>query len=517
MENAAPVKSVAVDIAARFRPQSHHLDDGQKATATTEIIAETVGEMLARQLGAIALPQPALVGLGAFDRKALAVNKAVAERVHPGQTIAPFGNGAGPYVPFREIRSLDAASQLIAASGTTLAAFRFSPAELSQTSASRHFPNGGEIPWLALPIQFAAPADEADQQWLNALLIDLRARLDQSPWDHCRRLCIDARCSTDGTALLGGFALAFVSLSATWPDSFFFEYCLRTITLLDPEELDTEGATAAMMLARCAHSRALGRRAVAALEKFDSSDAPDTIRARFALELANVHAQNKDAAATARAEALAEAGLAAATQDPMMTARLLNVLALVRYRQGRDDEALRLERVAWQKAESVDDPAALAWAGTALLSNIAKLLEVRFGDRQGALDTYLEGACRETAIGSVRARLHAARLLLKGEAWREVLDLLGSVRGSNFRTTAEQVHIELLLAAANVGLRNPAAARSHLVDAQGLIARYPANPLSADIAHLVLALAPMVTPRRPLGRKSSRELPDRSRSASVDV
>jgi hypothetical protein len=165
------------------------------------------------------------------------------------------------------------------------------------------------------------------------------------------------------------------------------------------------------------------------------------------------------------------------------------VLALVRYRQGRDDEALHLERLALSNAEATNDPAALAWAGTALLSNIAKLLEARFGDSNAALETYLEGAAREGSIGSVRARLHAARLMLDREAWEEVVELLDGESGSPIRTIAERVQIELMLATAYAGLGEAVTVNSRLTRVQSLISRYPRNPFSAKVDTLISAIA----------------------------
>lgn len=473
LAHAAPARDVAFELVRYFRPGPQHLDDGPQATAATEAIAETLGQQLAARIGFAVSSRSTPGYLGNFDRKVLAANWAAASGSKPPQMPQSVATPVPTEVDFQEVMGWDTAAVLVSCVGRPMPVRCFTAAELATTRARRLEAPSGEYLWSEACCSGTALLEPTDISYRDALR-DIATRLTDSPWDYLRKICLLPKIETQDALLVEAFPTAFIGLSGSWQDSFFFDYCLQTTARLSRDSLATAGAGIPMMLARSALTPTAARRAIGVLERFEVSDAAESHRAEFALEMANLNAQQKDPRALQRAEALVQDGLAACASDSLLAARLTNVLGLVRYRQGLPGEALRLEQLASNLA---DQAGASAWSGTALLSNIAKLTEVGFGDKAAALEIYLQGAALESELGSVRARLHAARLLLGRREWDRLLCVLEAVPDAHLRSSAEAIYIALLKGVAHLRRGEKLQGLSNILTARAILGRYPENVL----------------------------------------
>jgi hypothetical protein len=235
-------------------------------------------------------------------------------------------------------------------------------------------------------------------------------------------------------------------------------------------------------------------------------------RLELIYELANHLAKQRtpDSLAHARrlyAEGLDELGT---VKDVVEQARLeitlLNGLALVDYFEGNDKAALILEQQAEATAGSLTEkrPDLARWAFALLGINIAKLLEARFGDRQGAIRK-LTLALRTSGADPDRAdkiRRTLGRLYFKEGDYPQVIAMLNSLclpGRLSIINSREDFQDRLLLAVAHLTLGQSKECRAQLPQLRVLAAR-EGNERAASALD-VLARASLMP--APLSQESS--------------
>ena len=106
--------------------------------------------------------------------------------------------------------------------------------------------------------------------------------------------------------------------------------------------------------------------------------------------------------------------------------RVLNGLALVRYRQGEHHQALELELRAQEIAESVriSCPDVTAWAMPTIRSNMARVLEAGLGDVERAVELLRQNFSAQAAHHRVSARYELARIFFDRHDHQGVIGML---------------------------------------------------------------------------------------------
>jgi hypothetical protein len=218
-------------------------------------------------------------------------------------------------------------------------------------------------------------------------------------------------------------------------------------------------------------------------------------------ELANSFAKQRTSNLLIQARSLYVRGLRdlAAVEDTVQRIRLeitlLNGLALVDYFEGADESALKLEeraeRLAFGLAEQ--QPKLARWAFALVGVNIAKLLAVRFRDRQGAI-AKLATALTMTQSDPESAdkiRRDLARLHFAEGDYLQVIRLLEGLcpesRLGNARPR-DEFHDRLLLAVAQLKQGEIAACRGQFTPLRMLATREGSDAARSVLAVLAQAL-----------------------------
>jgi tetratricopeptide (TPR) repeat protein len=451
-------------------PSVHDLDDSPKSLAATEAIAMELGRLVAARLGR-AEPTATDRPLGIFDRRFVVANRRAAENAVPGASDFRARFFTSSDVPAHRDSGLlesDTATLLTEIAARPTPVECFSSKELGRTHLMRvAFPNGRE---------YLIPKGNAPTDTLSAERADLCDRWPSDGWGYVDKILlrVDAR-----QYAYTSYPLAFAALANGWPDVHFFEFVANLVR--DPRIDWLERVQLAPVLARLATDAHLRR---CALEIFSNdfieklgADASPTVY----LELGNLYALQRDPSSIKVAEFLIGRGLAAKSVDDLVVARLLNVLALVRYRQGLNDEALRLEHDAAAIALNNGDEGSAQWVGSALFPNMARLLDSRFGKHDEALRLYLEAVRHERNGGSFRALFHAARFLIRENKWEQVIDLVSKNSAGDLIGLAEQILVNLLLMTSYEGLGDTKMSEHFAQRAMELLGAQKDNPLGLTL------------------------------------
>lgn len=153
--------------------------------------------------------------------------------------------------------------------------------------------------------------------------------------------------------------------------------------------------------------------------------------------IANTHASRRDPQSLARSESVYATGFAGLDEIPdaddrlYSEIRLLNGLALVRYLQERDEEALQLERRCLGLAGHAADrfPTILEWARDLINANAAKVYERRLDQTGRAVELLEESFRTGGAAAQEHSRLELARIFFDRGGYDVVFGLLSGVYG----------------------------------------------------------------------------------------
>jgi len=161
------------------------------------------------------------------------------------------------------------------------------------------------------------------------------------------------------------------------------------------------------------------------------------LTAYITYSIANTYASKRDPDSLAVAEAVYDRALAeladisAADDRVYSEIRYRNGLALVRYLQERNEEALQLEEecldLARQAAEQF--PRILDWAFDVLTANTAKLLERRFSDLGGTVKLLREMLAYCGPGVREHARIELSRIMFDTQDYEAAVDLLHPAYG----------------------------------------------------------------------------------------
>lgn len=170
------------------------------------------------------------------------------------------------------------------------------------------------------------------------------------------------------------------------------------------------------------------------------------IQADLIYGLANLHARQRQSTSLRQAQRWYERGtgllhlIAKPSDKAYMEIRFANGLALTKYHQGRNDEALALERKASAIAVSTQTsyPWLEVWATPIINGNIAKVLEKRFGDACGAIKVLESNLFVQDKLHEEYARLELARLYFDQQEHLKVIELLSALYDEACPTTLDE-------------------------------------------------------------------------------
>ncbi|MFC4110874.1 tetratricopeptide repeat protein [Micromonospora zhanjiangensis] len=335
-----------------------------------------------------------------------------------------------------------------------------------------------------------------------------RAHLAVASGDHGRlrrqHAGLFAGCAIIGRELLQRHTAAIAAVVPVGDPLRTAETGAGTAMAISPGQRIAAHVAAARLAARLQPAERASRETVRHLRRARRLTTDEDSDRQLALthQLANALAKQRTPAALAEARHLYEralrqtTALTGAVRRARLEIGLLNGLALVEYREGRDQAALdleeRAESLAHYLAEQQEMPSA-RWAFGLVGPNAAKLLLVRFGDRRraiGKLATALEMTQSDTRLAN-KIRRDMARLVFAEEDYAEVVRLLdgvfSSIRPTDFGP-AEEFHDRLLLAASQLKQNQTMACRTQLAPLRILAARIGGDTARSALSVLTRAL-----------------------------
>jgi tetratricopeptide (TPR) repeat protein len=465
-------------------PTVHMLSDSPQQIAVNELLCSELAQQVSLEVASVGQYFSKAAALSWFDRRFIAISEKCAqgtgEHLAQHQPIFKLEIAASD----ENLLRLDSVEKLVACYGGIVPKDCFSAEELETTRTSSFRSPSGDT-YLICDFTFEAPSNSECVTNLNRLYRDLSDRWPIGGWGYLRKLDLLSKSSASKVDLINNFPAAFLGFESCWQDSHFFEYALATLVSIGPILSDQREVSIALFVARSALNKHTQSRAIDTLLTIDMDLISIELRSGLHLEIANLLAQQREPFFLEKAESHLESGLDLSKNVPELQARLLNVLALVRYHQVRNEEALSFENRASDIAFSSSNDGARIWAASALLPNTAQLLERRFGRTEDALWSYLEAVRLSGRDGSVRPHLNAARLLLKDQKWGAVKHLLTELLNeSRLMGMAEESLVNLMLALAFAKMGELTDAKACCSKAQRILNLFPENHLSAQLSVL---------------------------------
>ena len=195
-------------------------------------------------------------------------------------------------------------------------------------------------------------------------------------------------------------------------------------------------------------------------------------RALIVYSIANIYAHLGTDEGVTHAEELITAGLSELKQiqddaDRVHAhIRLLNGLALVRYRQGRELEALLIESKALAAASKMRSscPELWEWASPIIRANIARVYEKRLGDPDRAIKSLNENLKVNHTSASEHARIEIARMHFDAGRHREAIDVLSFIYDDVSRHSLDdrrELLARLILAVSHCVIGQPNRGQKH--------------------------------------------------------